>query len=240
MALRSIAALLPGTPTTAGGAMKMPTKKDGIRFLLLAAASASFAVALLPQIAAGDILELKTGQIVQGKFLGGSPLSIRFQVDGQEQTFSTKDVLNIGFNETSDASTAATAVPPPDASAGAAPASPESIAPAPPPAPLAPAVAPVPAPPPAPYAPPPPVTAPTFSAGQNSAGSPVTALPAGTSLLVLMVDGVDSSKNKVGDSFYATLESALVVGDTVVAADGADVCGKLTQEREPGETLGRS
>ena len=48
-----------------------------------------------------DTLELKNGQIIQGKFVGGTALNIRFQVNGQEMFFSTKDVLNIGFSDTS-------------------------------------------------------------------------------------------------------------------------------------------
>lgn len=63
-------------------------------------------------------------------------------------------------------------------------------------------------------------------------------IPAGTSLLVRMIDSIDSSKNKVGDSFHGSLESALVVGDTVVARKGADVYGKLTNAKSAGKISG--
>jgi hypothetical protein len=53
-----------------------------------------------------------------------------------------------------------------------------------------------------------------------------------------MIDGVDSSQNRVGDKFHASLESALTVGDTVVAPKGADVYGKLTQAKEAGKISG--
>ena len=43
-------------------------------------------------------------------------------------------------------------------------------------------------------------------------------VPAGTTLLVRMLDTVDSSKNAVGSRFTATLETNLVVGDTVIGA----------------------
>lgn len=71
-------------------------------------------------------------------------------------------------------------------------------------------------------------------------GSSVQAItiPSGTSLLVRMVDAVDSSTNSVGDRFRANLESALVVGDTIVAPKGADVYGKLAQVKDAGHISG--
>ena len=57
-------------------------------------------------------------------------------------------------------------------------------------------------------------------------------------MLVRMIDIVDSSQNKVGDSFHASLESALVIGDKTIAPKGADVYGKLTQTKEAGKISG--
>jgi hypothetical protein len=77
---------------------------------------------------------------------------------------------------------------------------------------------------------------------QNAPPStPVTqaiTIPAGTSLLVRMIDGVDSSTNKVGDIFHGSLESGLVVGNTVVAPKGSDAYGKLTQAKNAGKISG--
>jgi hypothetical protein len=55
---------------------------------------------------------------------------------------------------------------------------------------------------------------------------------------VRMIDGVDSSQNKVGDIFHASLEGPLVVGNTVVAPKGVDVYGKLSQVKEAGKISG--
>jgi len=63
-------------------------------------------------------------------------------------------------------------------------------------------------------------------------------LPAGTSITVRMIDSVDSSKNKVGDTFHASLDNALVVGEAVVAPKGADVYGKLAQAKSAGKISG--
>jgi len=171
---------------------------------------------IAPGAAAADTLELRNGQVIQGKFLGGSSQTIRFQVAGQEQIFATKDVLNISFSDVSvDASNAA-AFGTPDASAANAPAAANS-----PPGPL------------------------IDDSGAGAAPRPVVqqtgnavTFPSGTSLFVRMIDSVDSSKNNVGDVFHASLEDPLLVGDVVVAPKGADVYGKLAQVKEAGKISG--
>jgi hypothetical protein len=70
-------------------------------------------------------------------------------------------------------------------------------------------------------------------------GSGVT-VPAGTSLLVRMIDSVDSDKNHVGDRFRASLEQDLTVDGVVVAPRGADVYGRLAEAKESGHFEGKS
>ncbi len=177
-----------------------------------------------------DTLELKTGEIIQGKFIGGSSMNIRFQVNGQEQVFATKDILNIGFSDSGESSNAA----PPQAASAPPPAQPPqpntAAAPA-PPAPPTPA---------APTAPPALAqsSAPVASSAPPAPAGQYITIPAGTSVFVRMIDGVDSSVNQVGDTFKASLESALVVGNTVVAPKGADAYGRLTQAKEAGKISG--
>lgn len=72
-----------------------------------------------------------------------------------------------------------------------------------------------------------------------SAGGRVT-VPAGTRLLIRMIDGVDSSKNHVGDRFHASMETDLVVGDTVVARKGTDLYGRLAEAKQAGHMAGSS
>jgi len=201
--------------------------------LVLVLAAWCIAGGALAVAARGDILELRDGRVIQGQFVGGSPLNIRFRVNGQEQIFATKDVLNIGFSDDSTSSSnAAPAAPPP------APAAPPSDAntaapapaPAPPPQQASNASAPPPAPGPAADQPPP-APAPTVT-------TQAVTIPAGTSVFVRMIDGIDSSKNKIGDTFHGSLESPLVVGDTVIAPQGADAYGKLTQAKEAGKISG--
>lgn len=65
-------------------------------------------------------------------------------------------------------------------------------------------------------------------------------VPAGTSLLVRMVDTVDSSKNPVGSRFTATLETNLMTGGIVAAPAGTIVHGRLSQSKQAGRVSGSS
>jgi len=77
------------------------------------------------------------------------------------------------------------------------------------------------------------------AAANTSAGGDVT-IPAGETLLVRMIDGVDSAKNHVGDVFHASLETDLTIANTVVARKGTDVYGRLAEAKEAGHMSGSS
>jgi hypothetical protein len=74
----------------------------------------------------------------------------------------------------------------------------------------------------------------------GSAQQRMVTVPAGTSLLVRMVDSVDSSKNAVGSRFAANLETNLQVGSVVVAPAGTRIYGRLAQSKEAGRVGGKS
>ena len=65
-------------------------------------------------------------------------------------------------------------------------------------------------------------------------------VPAGTSLLIRMVDNVDSSKSPPGSRFTAVLETNLQVGNTIVAPAGTTVHGRLAQAKQAGRMAGKS
>ena len=154
---------------------------------------------LLAGLAAADTLELKDGRVLRGKYLGGTQAVLRFEVNGEVQTFSTIDIVALTFT---------------GRSVGAPPA-------------VAPSAM-------APTAPPPMAAAPAAEYGDS------VTIPAGQSLLVRMIDGVDSSKNHVGDVFHASLETDLMVNDTIVARKGTDVYGRLAEAKEAGHLSGSS
>jgi hypothetical protein len=145
--------------------------------------------------AAADTLELKDGRVLKGKYLGGTQAVMRFELNGEVQTFNTTDIVALTFTGNFGHSAAAPA--------------------------------------------PAPAAAPAPSMGSSAYGGNVT-IPAGQPLLVRMIDGVDSSKNHVGDVFHATLETDLTVGDSVVARKGTDVYGRLAEAKEAGHMAGSS
>jgi len=65
-------------------------------------------------------------------------------------------------------------------------------------------------------------------------------VPAGTHLVVRMIDGIDSNQNRVGDTFQASLEEPLIVDSTQVAPKGTSVYGRLEQVKSAGRIQGKS
>jgi len=85
---------------------------------------------------------------------------------------------------------------------------------------------------PAPAEPLPPPLPPSRSAGVE--------LPAGTNLVVRMIEGVDSQVNRVGQTFAASLDEPVMLNGETVIPRGADVVVKLVDSRESGKLTGRS
>ncbi|HEV1996103.1 MAG TPA: hypothetical protein VGR03_17350 [Candidatus Acidoferrum sp.] len=147
--------------------------------------------------AAADTLELKDGRILKGKYLGGTQAVLRFELNGEVQTFSTTEIVALTFTGNSGYSAPVAAPAPAKAQA--------------------------------------PESAPRMAI---SGSSDSVTIPAGQSLLVRMIDGVDSSKNHVGDVFHASLETDLDIGNFVVARKGTDIYGRLANAQEAGHMSG--
>ena len=163
---------------------------SNVKKYLAAIALALFSVSA----AAADTLELKSGKVVQGKYLGGTQAVLRFEVNGEVQTFSTNDIVALTFTGNSG-SMAATGAP---------------------------------------------ASAVTPAAASTAAPGGQITVPAGQSLLVRMIDAVDSAKDSVGKVFRASLETDLTIGDTVVARKGTDVYGRLADVHKSGTFTGKS
>jgi hypothetical protein len=84
------------------------------------------------------------------------------------------------------------------------------------------------------------VAAVTSDISMNAASNQTVTIPAGTRILVRMIDSVDSSTNRLGDVFHASLEDNLTVGNTVVAPKGADIYGRLAEAKSAGHISGKS
>jgi hypothetical protein len=65
-------------------------------------------------------------------------------------------------------------------------------------------------------------------------------VPAGMRILIRMIDSIDSTKQKTGYRFTASLETNLQADDTVVARRGTIVYGRLAQASSAGRMSGSS
>ena len=214
-----------------------------LRFALaLALATAGFA----------DTITLRSGRVITGTYLGGTARQVRVDTGSQVQTLDVSDIVRIEF--TNDAAPVSRSsddgrptlrresnVMRPDSSDDSRPtlrrdgrsSSSDASASAPdddrpilrrrdgsavtPDSPVAtPASAPAPAP-----------------VGTLD-------LPAGTSFLVRMIDGVNSEVNKVGQTFAASLDAPVTVNGVEAIPRGADVVVKLVDAKQSGTFTGHS
>ena len=65
-------------------------------------------------------------------------------------------------------------------------------------------------------------------------------VPRGTVVYIRLIDGIDSDKNTVGDTFKASLDEPLSVNNEVIAPKGADATVKLAAAKESGKLTGRT
>ena len=76
--------------------------------------------------------------------------------------------------------------------------------------------------------------------GPRAAASGAAALPAGTKLVIRMIDGVDSERNSTGQTFAASLDEPVLIDGNTVIPRGADVVVKLVDEKRSGKLAGRT
>jgi hypothetical protein len=215
--------------------------------------------------ASADTLELKDGRVIQGRYLGGTRVIVRFEVEGDVQTFRVSEVSAVRLDRRSgrdrddnpppDGRHEGT--PPPDQgqrndAGGPPPNAPNGPYDGPPPQRDQSQPPDGPPPPdqgrPNDYPAPPPDRDRDHDRdrGRDSdrdrdgesrhyvyaaPGTPVT-LPAGEPILVRMIDGVDSKRNVVGDTFKASLEIDLAVNNVLVARRGSDAFVRLAYSKE--------
>jgi len=70
---------------------------------------------------------------------------------------------------------------------------------------------------------------------------PVTlTIPDGTQLSIRLIDPLDSEKNQVGDSFRATLNHSVIVGDKTAIPAGAEIMGRVVDVKGATHFSGQS
>jgi hypothetical protein len=177
---------------------------------------------LFASAAAADTLELRDGRVLHGRYLGGTQAVLRFEIRGEVQTFNVSEAVALTFTGSGSSVSAPAPTPARPRPSESAP-RPSEQAPvtsqeAPPPAARATSLAP--------------------QAEDPAAQYGEVTIPAGQSLLVRMIDGVDSSRNHVGDVFHASLETDLYANNMLVARKGTDIYGRLADAQQAGHLAG--
>ncbi len=169
-----------------------------------------------------DQLILKNGREYSGKLIRSDANVVEFRVAGKVETFKMADVSQIIIKEPEMVN------PPVGRTLSNAPQPAEPVKQVPPEA-----------PPVDPDARPPLTNSRTSSAAPATGGATVT-LAAGMGLTIRMEESVDTERNRVGDSFRATLEEPISVGSQIILPRGSEVKGAIAYSRESGKVSGRS
>jgi hypothetical protein len=172
-----------------------------------------FAIALaLATAGFADTVTLKSGRVIHGTYLGGTARQLRVDTGDRVETLDVGDVVRIEFGDFAPA-------PARDESSGERPRL-RRVQPDSQPTILRPDSDPPPAP----------AAAPRES----------VELPAGTNLVVRMIDGVDSEVNRVGQTFAGSMDQPVVLNGETVIPRGADVVVKLVDAKQSGKLTGRA
>ncbi|MEN6537236.1 MAG: hypothetical protein ABFD89_26525 [Bryobacteraceae bacterium] len=167
-----------------------------------------------------DQLTTRDGKVIEGTYLGGDSRQIRMAVGDNIETFSVSDVQSVQFGGTLAAKKAAVVTQPAEPAAPAAP---------------SPAAAPAPMAAPAPEAAPEPA-----KAAEATDSTAAADIPAGTEIVIRMIDDVDSETSRVGQTFKASLDEPIVVNSKTVVPRNVDVTAKLVEDQQSGKLTGRT
>ncbi|MEM7410186.1 MAG: hypothetical protein AAF430_08140 [Myxococcota bacterium] len=170
--------------------------------------------------AAADVVELRDGRSLEGRFRGATQQAVRFETGGVVQVIPVAQIVAVTFQ------------PEPGPAAGVEPAPPADRS-------LVPSVAPTAAP-----------SGPGQAiAGGSARPAPPAArqepairrieLPAGTRLRVRLQDSLDPRQSTEGDRFAGFLDGALVTGETTLVPARAPVYGRVSAASPTGPPLQR-
>jgi hypothetical protein len=160
-----------------------------------------------------DTVTLKSGRVIHGTYLGGTARQLRVDTGDRVENLDVGDVVRIEFGDFAPA-------PAPRTSSDEDRPRLRRVQPDSQPTILRPDNDPPPAP---------------AAARRES-----VELPAGTNLVVRMIDGVDSETNRVGQTFAASMDEPVILNGETVIPRGADVVVKLVDAKESGKLAGRA
>jgi hypothetical protein len=198
--------------------------------------SAFVIAAILAASAQADVITMKNGRVINGTYLGGSPRQVRVEVGDQIETLDVGQIARIEFGSGSysppqadnrpvlrRAPSADTPDDRPTLRRDSASSAPDS---GPPTLRRQPIMR--------------PDAEPSVSAPPPATNTELVQLAAGTNLTVRMIDGVDSEKNSVGQTFSASVDEPVMLNGQSVIPRGADVVVKLVDAKESGTFTGRA
>jgi hypothetical protein len=161
-------------------------------------------------LASADRLNLKNGNVIQGTYLGGTARQVRFDVNGGIQTFEIDQVRSISFE---DGATSQPAYSDRNNYPQPAPQSQQY---------------------------PPPSQYPQQPQYAQQGGQLGVTLPADTQITIRMIDAVNSQTTRIGQTFRASIDEPVVIGDRQIIPRGADVVTKLVDDQKSGKIEGRT
>jgi hypothetical protein len=165
-----------------------------------------------------DTVTLKSGRVLNGTYLGGTARQVRVEVGDRVETLDVSDISRIEFGGLE------AAVPERPQLRRADPNNDR------------PPMRPRPEPEPTIMRPDP--VQQTAAAPQRARG-PID-LPAGTNMVVRMIDGVDSETARVGQTFNGSIDEPVMINGETVVPRGSDVVLKLVDAKESGKLTGRA
>jgi hypothetical protein len=198
-----------------------------LRFLL--------AILTLGGLCFADTITLKDGRVVQGTYLGGDARTVKVAIGDRVDTYSIDELSSIRFGDADAPSVRRSYDTPLDDRSAPRPSDerrsddrraeyPTSI--------------------PQPSSQRPPQSyerPPEYRRDDRSTRPPSDFfVPSGTSLIVRMIDPVDSERDTLGQTYRASIDEPVIVNDQTVIPRGADVVVKLVDDKQSGKLEGRT
>src|SRR5438270_9507910 len=170
-------------------------------------------------VLSAETLYLRNGNRVDGTFIGGDSRGVRFAAGTQVNIYSLNDIDSIRFTNSTAASYSPNSAPPaPTYSQGGAPppSYPQSSVQTP-----------------ANYPPP---------AAPNGPGADMGGLeiPAGTQIVIRLIDGIDSTRDRLGQTYRASVDQPVTVNGQTVVPRGVDVIAALIDAQQSGKIQGKT
>jgi len=166
--------------------------------------------ALLAVPAFSDTLVLKTGERITGYFEGGSARVIQFRINGAVKEYDLLSIQQIQFGDDKNPSAPAASTPATPSANSTKPVEPRLL----------------------------PGTERVTRPASTTAANTGWTIPTGSKVVIRMIDGISSEKNKIGELFVAVLEEPISQNGIEVVPKGSDVRGRIANVSEAGRVAG--